>query len=202
VVVINEALAKRFWKSSPIGRRVNASFADPKVWSTIVGVVENTKNAGMDKPAGPELYLQAHQVASFYLGTNLNFVVRTGGDPQTLANGVRAAVREIDPSLPVYGLRPMSEVVERSMVQPRFLSLLLVVFQHRLVPGSDWYLWRDGVFGESTDTGDWCAHGVGRAAIACLAAGVWAGFDFAGDWHGHRPGWSIRANALAAELAL
>ena len=64
----------------------------------------------------------------FYLGTNLNFVVRTDGDPQTLANGVRAAVREIDPSLPVYGLRPMSEVVERSMVQPRFLSLLLVVF--------------------------------------------------------------------------
>jgi len=128
VVVINEALAKRFWKGSPVGRRVNASFSDPKIWSTIVGVVENTKNAGMDKPAGPELYLQAHQVAQYYLGSNLNFVVRTDDNPTTLAAGVRAAVREVDPSLPVYGLRPMSEVVERSMVQPRFLSLLLAVF--------------------------------------------------------------------------
>jgi len=128
VVVINQALAKRFWKGSPIGRRVNPGFADPKVWSTIVGVVEDTKNAGMDKPAGPELYLQAHQVAQFGLSTSMNFVVRTDGDPQALGTGIRAAVRDLDPSLPVYGLQPMNEVVERSMVQPRFLSLLLATF--------------------------------------------------------------------------
>ncbi|MCU1267448.1 MAG: hypothetical protein JWM21_3766 [Acidobacteria bacterium] len=128
VVVVNQALAKRFWKGSPIGRRVNPGFADPKVWSTIIGVVEDTKNAGMDKPAGPELYLQAHQIAQFGLNTNMNFVVRTDGDPQSLAAGIRNAVREVDPSLPVYGLRPMSEVVGRSMVQPRFLSLLLATF--------------------------------------------------------------------------
>jgi putative ABC transport system permease protein len=128
VVVVNQALAKRFWKGSPIGRRVNPGFADPKVWSTIVGVVEDTKNAGMDKPAAPELYLQAHQIAQFGLSTNMSFVVRTDGDPQALAGGIRAKVREVDPSLPVYGLRPMSEVVERSMVQPRFLSLLLATF--------------------------------------------------------------------------
>jgi predicted permease len=128
VVVINQALAKRFWKGSPIGRRVNPGFADPKVWSTIIGVVEDTRNAGMDKPAGPELYLQAHQIAQFGLSTNMNFVVRTDGDPQSLAAGIRNAVREVDPSLPVYGLRPMSEVVGRSMMQPRFLSLLLATF--------------------------------------------------------------------------
>jgi putative ABC transport system permease protein len=128
VVVINQALAKRFWKRSPIGRRVNPAFADPKVWSTIVGVVEDTKNAGMDKPAGPELYLQAHQVAQFGLSTNMNFVARTDSDAQALGAGIRAAVRDLDPSLPVYGLQPMSEVVGRSMIQPRFLSLLLATF--------------------------------------------------------------------------
>jgi putative ABC transport system permease protein len=58
----------------------------------------------------------------------MNFVVSTQGDPQSLAAAVRAAVREVDPSLPVYSLRPMSEVVGRSMVQPRFLSLLLGIF--------------------------------------------------------------------------
>jgi putative ABC transport system permease protein len=128
VVVVNEALAKRFWKGNPIGRRVNPAFGEPKVWSTIVGVVEDTKNAGMDKPAAPELYLQAAQFAPFGLSTNMNFVVRTEGDPQALVSAVRAAVREVDPTLPVYGLRPMSEVVARSMVQPRFLSLLLATF--------------------------------------------------------------------------
>src|SRR5258708_34484835 len=58
----------------------------------------------------------------------MSFVVRTDGDPRALGASIRAAVREIDPSLPVYGLSPMSEVVAKSMVQPRFLSLLLATF--------------------------------------------------------------------------
>jgi predicted permease len=128
VVVVNQALAKRFWKESPVGRRVNPGFATPKVWATIIGVVEDTKNAGMDKPAGPELYLPSHQIAQFGLSTNMNFVVRNDGDLRAVASSIHAVVREIDPSLPVYGLSPMSDVVAKSMVQPRFLSLLLATF--------------------------------------------------------------------------
>jgi putative ABC transport system permease protein len=142
VVVVNQALAKRFWKGSPVGRRVNPGFADPKVWSTIIGVVEDTKNSGMDKPASPELYLQAHQLAQFGLSTNMSFVVRTDGDPRALGASIRAAVREIDPSLPVYGLSPMSEVVAKSMVQPRFLSLLLATFS-----GISLFLAAIGIYG-------------------------------------------------------
>jgi len=85
VVMVNQALAKRFWQGSPIGRRVNPGFANPKVWATIVGVVEDTKNAGMDKPAAPELYLPAKQVSQFGLSTNMNFVVRTTGNPESIA---------------------------------------------------------------------------------------------------------------------
>jgi predicted permease len=128
VVVVNQALAKRFWQGSPVGRRVNPTFSDPKVWFTIVGVVEDTRNAGMDKPAAPELYLPAKQIASSGLSANMNFVVRTGGDPSALAGSIRAAVREVDSGLPVYGLRTMDEVVGRSMVQPKFLALLLAIF--------------------------------------------------------------------------
>ena len=127
VVVVNQALAKRFWKGSPIGRRVNPTFSDPKVWFTIVGVVEDTKNAGMDKPAGPELYLQVRQVANDFLGGNLNFVVRTSNE-SAAESSIRSVVRELDPSLPVYNLRTMNEVVSKSMVQPRFLALLLATF--------------------------------------------------------------------------
>jgi putative ABC transport system permease protein len=128
VVVINQALAKRFWTGSPLGRRVNPAFQDPKVWCTIVGVVEDTKNAGMDKPAGPELYFQVRQVANNFLGGQINFVVRTGNESLALESSIRNAVRELDPTLPVYNLRSMNEVVSRSVVQPRFLAILLATF--------------------------------------------------------------------------
>ena len=127
VVVVNQALAKRFWTGSPIGRRVNPGFADPKVWFTIVGVVEDTKNAGMDKPAGPELYFQVRQVNQF-LGSNVNFVVRSANDSTPLEGSIRSVVREMDPTLPVYNLWSMNELVSKSMVQPRFLALLLATF--------------------------------------------------------------------------
>jgi predicted permease len=127
VVMVNQALAKRFWKGSPIGRRVNPGFADPKVWFTIVGVVEDTKNAGMDKPAGPELYFQMRQVNQF-VGSNVSFVARAASDSTSLESSIRNAVRELDPTLPVYNLWTMNEVVSKSMVQPRFLALLLATF--------------------------------------------------------------------------
>ena len=127
VVVINQALAKRFWTGSPIGRRVNPGFLDPKVWFTIVGIVEDTKNAGMDKPAGPELYFAARQVNQF-LDSNISFVVRGANDSTPLEGSIRGAVRELDPTLPVYNLWSMNEVVSKSMVQPRFLALLLATF--------------------------------------------------------------------------
>jgi len=129
VVVVNQALARRFWKDSPIGRRVNPAFSTPPVWFTIVGVVEDTKNIGVDKPAGPELYFSEHQAAArFGVGTLMNFVVRTEGNPTALTSAVRAAVGELDSSIPIYNLRPMSDVVDASLVRPRFLSLLLAVF--------------------------------------------------------------------------
>jgi putative ABC transport system permease protein len=127
-VVLNQALAKRFWTGSPIGRRVNPGFSDPKVWFTIVGVVEDTRNAGMDKPAGPELYLQVRQVANQFLGSNVSFVVRSSNESVPLESSIRNAVRELDPTLPVYNLWSMNELVSRSMVQPRFLALLLATF--------------------------------------------------------------------------
>ncbi|HKG78338.1 MAG TPA: ABC transporter permease, partial [Pyrinomonadaceae bacterium] len=128
VVIVNQALAKRFWTGSPIGRRVSPGGSDPKLWFTIVGVVEDTKNAGMDKPAGPELYFQVRQVASQFPGSNFSFVVRGSNDSVPLESSIRNAVREMDAALPVYNLWSMDELVSKSMVQPRFLALLLATF--------------------------------------------------------------------------
>jgi predicted permease len=128
VVVVNQALAKRFWTGSPIGRRVNPGFVEPKVWCTIVGVVEDTRNAGMDKPAGPELYFPVRQVANQLLDSNVSYVVRGSNSSAPLEGSIRNAVREMDATLPVYNLWSMDELVSKSMVQPRFLALLLATF--------------------------------------------------------------------------
>ncbi len=132
VVVVNQAMARRFWKGSPIGRRVNPPTGpnQPPTWFTVIGVVEDTKNIGVEKPAGTELYFLQPQTAVAFGGVSsqINFVVRAGGDPLAVAAAVRGAVRELDAGLPVYGLRPMTEVVGVALVRPRFLSLLLTAF--------------------------------------------------------------------------
>jgi putative ABC transport system permease protein len=90
--------------------------------------VEDTKNAGMDKPTGPELYFQVRQAANQFLGANVSFVVRAANDSVPLESSIRNAVRELDATLPVYNLWSMDEVVSKSVVQPRFLALLLATF--------------------------------------------------------------------------
>jgi len=129
VAVINQAMARRFWQGNPIGQRVNPQISRDPNWFTIVGVVEDVKNIGVDKPAGTELYLLDRQI--FPLSRVIfrhGYVVRTAGDPSLSAAAVRAAVRELDPALPVFGMQPMSDTVADSLARPRFLSILLGAF--------------------------------------------------------------------------
>ncbi|HSO73637.1 MAG TPA: FtsX-like permease family protein, partial [Blastocatellia bacterium] len=130
VVVINQAMASRFWEGNPIGRRVNPGFQTPPVWFTVVGIVEDTQNLGVDKPAGTELYFLQPQLATgFGVSSQLSFVVRSeGSSAGSVASGIRAAVSDLDASVPIFQLRTMSEVMGNSLVRPRFLSLLLGTF--------------------------------------------------------------------------
>jgi predicted permease len=128
VVVINQAMARRFWQTNPIGRRINPGFNNPAVWFTVVGIVEDTKNLGTDKPAGTELYFLEHQTLPFGIDNTMSFVVRTDGSPSAMMSNVRSAVAEMDPSIPIYGMQTMGDVVAGSLVKPRFLSLLLAAF--------------------------------------------------------------------------
>jgi ABC-type antimicrobial peptide transport system permease subunit len=88
-------------------------------------VVEDVKNAGLDKPAGTELFLperQGNPVEQVY------FAIRTAGDPHSLIGGVRAAIRSVDPSLPLAQVRTMDEVLDSARSRPRFLTTLLGLF--------------------------------------------------------------------------
>ncbi len=126
-VIINKTMAMTFWPhQSPIGRRIRPGGS--KDWCTIIGIVDDVKNAGLDRPAGTELYLPYRQPAAAG-NTDMYIVMRTpAGELRSLAGVVREQLNEIDPSLPLADIRMMEDVLTRAQARPRFLTLLLSLF--------------------------------------------------------------------------
>jgi predicted permease len=126
-VIINKTMAMTFWPNqNAVGRRVRPGGA--KDWSTIVGIVDDVKNAGLDRPAGTEIYLPYQQPGG--KGSSDMYVAMRAqaGDPRSLAGAVREQLNEIDPSLPLADVRLMEDVLTRAQARPRFLTLLLTLF--------------------------------------------------------------------------
>ncbi len=126
-VIINNTMAMTFWPHlNPIGRRIRPGGS--KDWCTIIGIVDDVKNAGLDRPAGTELYLPYRQPAGAG-NSDMYVVMRTPlPDPRSLASVVREQLNEIDPSLPLADVRLMEDVLTRAQARPRFLTLLLSLF--------------------------------------------------------------------------
>ena len=126
VAIVNQTMARMFWpKESAIGRRMRPSFTDP--WCTIVGVVADVRNAGIDKPVGSEIYLPYNQPQG--AGNRTTYVMmRTAGDAGAAIRGARREIKALDPSLPVANVRSMEDVLAAAESRPRFLTLLLTLF--------------------------------------------------------------------------
>ena len=115
VGLVNETLARRLWpQGDAIGARISAEGPDGP-WTTIVGIVGDVRQLGPDQPARGELFLPLAQVPSG--GTAL--VVRTTGDPLAALPAVRAAVRDIDPDVPVANITTMDEAMRQATALPR-----------------------------------------------------------------------------------
>ncbi len=124
VVVVNHTLANTFYPGrSPLGRRLRPS-GDPR-WRTIIGVVADVKNAGVDQPAGTELFVPYAQIPSF---RTVWVALRAAGDPMAVVNAARREIRELDPALPVAQVRTLESVIASAQARPRFLTLLLTLF--------------------------------------------------------------------------
>jgi predicted permease len=126
VIIINQTMAHTFYgNQSPIGRRIQPGMSGP--YCTVIGVVEDVKNAGIDRPTGTELYLPYNQKPGS--GTSNAYVVLRGkSDPSSLAGAVRGEVQAIDPTIPVAEVRLMEDVLASAQSRPRFLTLLLTLF--------------------------------------------------------------------------
>jgi predicted permease len=134
VAVINQTMARVFWpRGSAIGHHVKTDFRPGAQWRTIVGVVADVKNGGLDKPTGTELYIPYMQTSTIPTVNN-NFVaaasllIRTKTDPLALAGPARAQVRGLDPTIPIANLSTMEDVISRSVSRPRFLTLVMTLF--------------------------------------------------------------------------
>jgi putative ABC transport system permease protein len=127
VAIVNKAMAATFWPNqNALGRRVRPG--GNKTWCTIIGIVDDVKNAGLDRPAGTEIYLPYRQPSGQGY-TDMYVVTRAqGGDPRMLTSAVREQLGEIDPALPVADVRLMEDVLSRAQARPRFLTLLLSLF--------------------------------------------------------------------------
>ena len=127
-VIINETMARRYWPDEdPLGKiisiGVSVSENEPTEWE-IVAIVGDTKHFSLDSEAVPEMYIPHTQQP----WTSMALAVRSPIDPAQLSSLVRAQVLSIDRNQPISDVRPMGEIVARSISQQRFYMLLLSLF--------------------------------------------------------------------------
>jgi putative ABC transport system permease protein len=125
VTIIDDRLAREYWPNqSPIGKRVR--FGPPEnnePWHTIVGVVGAVKNESLNLTQRKTVYLPYAQIAI----NGMALAVRVA-NPENLGPAIRGQVKAVDHDQPVIDVRPMTEVISRSVWQPRLYAILFGVF--------------------------------------------------------------------------
>jgi predicted permease len=126
-IVINRAMAERYWPDAdPLGEIVRPNSPVAYFRAEVVGVVENVRQWGPERPAIPEMFFpytgEVWRVGGMYL------TLRASGDPGSLAPVVREAVRDLDATVPVPAPYTMARVLEESTAGRRFSMLLVALF--------------------------------------------------------------------------
>jgi predicted permease len=127
VGVISETMAHRYWPGEdPLNKRF--SFGKPESDAdmvTVVGIVNDVRQFGLDKDVKPQVYMSYQQMDGFlprYL------IVSTSVEPRSVASSVRGAVWEVDRDQPVSDISMMEDVLSESLARQRFSTILLGVF--------------------------------------------------------------------------
>jgi putative ABC transport system permease protein len=124
-VIVNEALARQhFPGEDPIGKRISVDMFNEPVATEIVGIVRDVKYESLANAAQPTVYMPLPELIYPFM----TLVLRTDGDPASLAPAVRRAIREIDPDQPISDVRTMHQVMAEWVGRDRFNTLLLAVF--------------------------------------------------------------------------
>ena len=126
VAIVSERVVREFSRSTPgeaLGRRVR--LGDGGEWLTVVGVVADIRQMGLDRPVQPMIYVPFQQSGQFV--QFVSFVARTA-TPAGVLEGIRAEIRRVAPDLPIESTVTMDQAVAASVAPPRFRMLLLALF--------------------------------------------------------------------------
>lgn len=122
VAIINQSLARHRWNNEdPIGRKI--SFDRGDTWITVVGVIGDSRNYGLDQEAKDEIYRPVAQAngGGFLL-------LRTAAEPLSLARQIRNAIREIDAETAIDHVRTLEDARNEALASPRLTTILLGLF--------------------------------------------------------------------------
>jgi putative ABC transport system permease protein len=124
VAIVNVALARKYLAGrNPVGVRLRFGSSDDE-WITIVGVVGDSRNAGLQKEPTPLLYMPYHQFPLSFM----NLAVRSTAGAGVIASAIRSEVSRIDPEMPVDRIVLLRDVLRDSVAEPRFRTLLVGAF--------------------------------------------------------------------------
>ena len=124
VCIVDQEMVRRFWPhTDPIGKRITFNNLTDSVitWIQVVGVVDHMAHEGLDAPRRVQVYFPLAQTGN----ANLVYAVRTSGPPLAALNVARAAVRSVDPDLPLARVAAMDQLIDGSLGARRFAMLLL-----------------------------------------------------------------------------
>jgi predicted permease len=139
VVIVNRKFAEHYWPNqSPIGKRMRIGTPEMQTpWLTIVGEVADVKLNSPDEPTKPQFYLSVEQseaaAGTLGLPEDLNgnggyITLRSTLPPEQMKNALRAAVRSIDPQLPLTQVQSMEQAVSETEAPRRFNTVLIGSF--------------------------------------------------------------------------
>jgi len=132
VAILNERAARTYFPDGgALGGRLRV-MAPGLPWLTVVGLVRDMRQAGLDREPGTEIFAPLGQAAFIGwtpMARDMNLIVRTtAGDPITLAPALRAITRRVDARVAVSQIEPLTTVVGRSIGGTRFLATALGTF--------------------------------------------------------------------------
>ena len=130
VALVNEAAVKKLWPNkNPIGGTIKM-LNESAPWATVIGVVKDVRSAGYMEDVPPTMYFPHAQAgqSAYYTPAAMNLVVKTDGDPLTIAGPLRQIVRQLNASTPVSNVQTMEAVVAASVASRRFSTELLAGF--------------------------------------------------------------------------
>ena len=125
VALVSASLARRYWPGrDPIGRRVRLDDDPQTPWMTIVGVVADARQLGLDRDPPPLLYVPYQQFPLPFT----TIAVRSALEQGAVASLLRSELASIDRDLPLSRILPLQRMVDRSVEQPRFRTMVIGLF--------------------------------------------------------------------------